>query len=134
MLRFATALSLIAAVAVMAGCLGSNLNAGKNATLIPPRGGVPPAITPPPAVTPVTRYPFSVQRADGRFVTVRAKPARTVSLSPAVTEMIYAVAAQSALVGVDPASDYPAQTASLTHVESAPSAVAALKPDLVLVS
>ena len=45
-------------------------------------------------------YPVSFQDALGRTVTIEARPARVVSLSPSVTEVLIALGAGDALVGV----------------------------------
>jgi iron complex transport system substrate-binding protein len=65
-------------------------------------------------------------------------PARIVSLTPALTEILFAVGAGSRVVGVTDYCDYPPEAASRTkiggYVNPSVEAVVALKPDLVVVS
>lgn len=66
-----------------------------------------------------------------------AAPARIVSLSPHITEMLYAIGAGPALVAVDEASDWPEQARRLPRVANFQSlnteALLALQPDLVVI-
>jgi iron complex transport system substrate-binding protein len=65
----------------------------------------------------------------------RERPARVVTLAPNLTEMVFAVGAGSALVGVSEYSDFPPQARSLPRVgglEVSAEKVASLHPDLVL--
>jgi iron complex transport system substrate-binding protein len=68
----------------------------------------------------------------------QTRPARIVSLTPALTEILFAVGAGSRVVGVTDYCDYPPQAASRTkvggYVNPSVEAVVALKPDLVVVS
>lgn len=74
----------------------------------------------------------------GHAVRFDAPPARIVSLLPSLTESIWLLGAGDRLVGVDRYSDWPAEAARLPRVggmeDAAIEAVAALQPDLVLVS
>ncbi|WP_454720304.1 MULTISPECIES: heme/hemin ABC transporter substrate-binding protein [Cupriavidus] len=67
-----------------------------------------------------------------------APPARVVGLGGAVTEIIYALDADRALVGADASSIYPAATSKLPKVgyyrTVSVEGLASLKPDLVLAS
>lgn len=64
-------------------------------------------------------------------------PERIVSLTPHLTELVYAVGAGNRLVGVDAASDYPADAARLPRVGDYSRVrierILALEPDLILV-
>lgn len=66
-----------------------------------------------------------------------AKPTRVISLSPAMTELIYALHFENLLVGVSDFSDYPQETKSLPSVGpyTKPNfeKIIELKPDLVFV-
>jgi iron complex transport system substrate-binding protein len=53
-------------------------------------------------------YPVVVQG-----VTIRSRPSRVVSLSPALTEKLYDIGLEEALVGVSDYCDYPDETAGL---------------------
>jgi iron complex transport system substrate-binding protein len=62
---------------------------------------------------------------------------RVVTLAPNLTEIVYAIGAEKALVGVSDLSDYPPAASSLPKVGGLdPSAerIASLRPDLVLVT
>lgn len=64
-------------------------------------------------------------------------PQRVISLSPHITELVFAAGGGNRLVAVDNYSDWPAQTASLPKVGDAFSLniehLVSLKPDLVLI-
>ena len=79
---------------------------------------------------------FSVTDQTGRRVTLDAPPRRIVSLVPSVTELVFAIGAQDALVGVTDFCDYPAAARQKPRVGGmvAPSleTLVALKPDLVV--
>jgi iron complex transport system substrate-binding protein len=79
---------------------------------------------------------FTVRDMLGRDVTLAAPPARIVSLVPSVTEIVYALNAEGALVGVTDFCDFPPQARRKPRVGGmvAPSleAVVALRPDLVI--
>lgn len=64
------------------------------------------------------------------------QPRRIVSLSPSATETLYAVGAGAQVVAVDSASTYPAEAprTKLSGLTPDPEAIAADKPDLVIVS
>ena len=70
----------------------------------------------------------------GNQVEVKGAPQQVVSLSPAATEILYALGVEKTLVAVSGDCDYPAAAASLPKVDSLDvSAIAALKPSLVFV-
>ena len=84
-----------------------------------------------------TQYPLTVTDATGTELTLEAAPTAIVSLVPSETEMLFAIGAGDAVVGVDEWSNYPEEVASIekigdmtTNIE----AVAALNPDLVVAS
>lgn len=73
----------------------------------------------------------------GRTVTLPGAAQRVVSLTPAGTEILFAVGAGPQVVGRDMFSDYPAEAASLPDIggswgEYNLEAIIALQPDLVL--
>lgn len=70
--------------------------------------------------------------------TLYAKPAeRIVTLTPHITELVYAIGAGDNIIATDDASDWPPQVKHLPHVANYQSinveALLALKPDLVIV-
>ncbi|WP_024872608.1 cobalamin-binding protein [Tolumonas lignilytica] len=69
-------------------------------------------------------------------LTVQAVPQRIVSLTPHITEMLFAIGAGSQVVAIDQASDYPADVKKLPKVANYQSlnseSLLAVKPDLVV--
>lgn len=76
---------------------------------------------------------FGAKRADGSEV-----PRRIVSLTPGVTETLFAIGVQKYIVGVSEYCDYPPEAAGIPRVGTflAPvvEAVAAMEPDLIITS
>ena len=72
----------------------------------------------------------------GRTVEIPANPQRVVSLSPAVTEIIYALGAQDILVGRTDFCVYPDETANIPSIGGISNlnieSILALQPDLVI--
>ena len=86
-----------------------------------------------PAAAAGSEFPVTLTAANGP-VTIKAKPARIVSLAPTATEDLYAVGAGSQVVAVDQNSDYPA-TAPVTKLSGLTpnlEAIARYQPDLVI--
>ena len=80
-------------------------------------------------------YPMRVKDARGKIVTIRAKPARIVSISPNSTEILYALGLGDRVVGVTRFCDYPPEAKKKPKVgdtKTSAEAVVTLKPDLVL--
>lgn len=70
----------------------------------------------------------------GRQVEVQGVPQRVVSLSPASTEILFALEKGASIVAVDADSDYPAETGALPKLEQSDTAgIAAAQPDIVFV-
>jgi ABC-type Fe3+-hydroxamate transport system substrate-binding protein len=73
----------------------------------------------------------------GRAVAVPARVSRVVTLSPNLTEMVFAVGAAGKLVGTDDFSNFPSAAKSLPKVGGMQpnlEKIAALRPDLVIAS
>ena len=72
----------------------------------------------------------------GRTVVVPAQPQRVVSLSPAVTEIIYALGAENILVGRTDFCEYPAEAQQLPSIGGISNlnieSILSLNPDLVI--
>ncbi len=97
--------------------------------------------TPAAATSPTTvaaAFPLTVQRSDGKALTLAAAPKHIVSLSPAATEIIYALGAQASLAAVDKNADYPdgAKTfaTKVDAYEPNVESITGIAPDLVIVS
>ena len=88
-------------------------------------------------VLPVQAAPFRVMDDAGQTLEFSRTPQRIISLTPHLTELVFAVGAGSQLVGVDSASDYPEAAQALPRIGDYSRVnferVLALKPDLVLV-
>jgi iron complex transport system substrate-binding protein len=81
-------------------------------------------------------FPRALVDDDGTEVTVDERPERIISLSPAITEIVYALGAGDRLVGGTDFDDYPPEAAALTDVATFSGVlmeqVVDLEPDLVL--
>jgi iron complex transport system substrate-binding protein len=80
-------------------------------------------------------FPVTVTTAGGK-VHLTSRPDTIVSLSPTATEMLYAIGAGSQVKAVDSDSDYPANApmTKLSAYQPNAEAIAAYKPDLVIIS
>ena len=80
-------------------------------------------------------FPVTIEAANGE-VTVGARPEQIVSLAPTATEILFAIGAGDQVIAVDEFSNFPeeAPTTDLSGYEPNVEAVAALDPDLVVVS
>ena len=80
-------------------------------------------------------FPATIEASAGT-VTIAAKPARIVSLSPTSTEILFAIGAGSQVVAVDDFSNYPASApkTTLSGYEPNIEAIASYSPDLVVFS
>ncbi|MEZ4596518.1 MAG: helical backbone metal receptor [Chloroflexota bacterium] len=80
----------------------------------------------------------SVTDDTGVVVTIAGTPARIASLSPAITEIVFALGAGDRLVGGTDFDDYPADILALPDIATYQGVLverlAALEPDLVLAS
>lgn len=73
-----------------------------------------PALTPAPTTAPA--FPTTLTDDEGTAVTLAAEPQKVVSLTPATTEIVFAVGAGDRLVATDDSSDYPAEAVPLPEV------------------
>ncbi|WP_369806779.1 MULTISPECIES: ABC transporter substrate-binding protein [Amycolatopsis] len=80
-------------------------------------------------------FPVTVAAPGAPAVTLDKQPQRIVSLSPSATETLFALGAGPQVVAVDSASNFPAQAprTQLTGLSPDPEAIAAYRPDLVVV-
>ena len=80
--------------------------------------------TPDPATTVVSpspspiaaTYPLTLTDDEGTVVTIASRPTKIVSLTPATTEILFAVGAGSRVDGVTDADDYPPAAKQITQV------------------
>lgn len=84
------------------------------------------------------RFPIDIPNGQGGMLRLNKFPERIISLSPAMTEIIFALKADKNLVAVDDFSDYPAQAMKLPKVGNAYNVdleqIVHYNPDLVLLS
>jgi iron complex transport system substrate-binding protein len=80
-------------------------------------------------------FPVTIEAANGA-IEIAEKPTAIISLSPTGTEMLFAIGAGEQVIAVDEFSNYPdeAPTTDLSGYEPNIEAIAALNPDLVVVS
>ncbi|MCA0352927.1 MAG: cobalamin-binding protein [Chloroflexi bacterium] len=82
-------------------------------------------------------YPLTIKDSLGREVTLTAQPSRIVSLAPSNTEILFAVGAGDALVGVTKYCNYPEAAKSIDQIGGFSAktisieTIVALKPDVV---
>jgi len=95
-----------------------------------------PTVAPTPSPTPAPSFPLTLTDDEGGTVTLAAEPQKIVSLTPAVTETLFAVGAGPRVVATDDSSDYPAEAKPLPDVVTFGTVdvekIVSLKPDLVI--
>jgi iron complex transport system substrate-binding protein len=85
-----------------------------------PAGSIVPAVTSAPtaAVTPARAFPLTLVDDEGNDVTIPSRPERIVSLTPATTEILFAVGAGPRVVATTDFDDYPPEAVGLPAVAS----------------
>jgi iron complex transport system substrate-binding protein len=114
------AATLVALVALAVAACGAastpapSIGEEPTGSIIPAATGTPaPALTPTPAAA---TYPMTLTDDEGTAVALPARPERIVSLTPATTEILFAVGAGDRLVGATDADDHPAAAAAIPRV------------------
>lgn len=83
-----------------------------------------------------TKYPYTLKDSLNRSVTVKKAPTRIISISPATTEILFALGLGPKVVGVTNWCDYPAEAKKREKIGtfSDPSVekIVALQPDLIV--
>ncbi len=120
------AAATVAAAAALAGCASGTTSSSSTASS---------STASSPAASAAAQFPVTVTASNGT-VTIKAKPARIVSLAPTATEDLYAVGAGPQVVAVDEDSDYPAAApvTKLSGLTPNLEAIAKYRPDLVVAS
>ena len=87
------------------------------------------------AASTATKYPLIIS-SGGYSTTITKKPTRIISLSPSATESLFEIGAGKQVIAVDSLSNFPksAPISELGAFEPNVEAIAALKPDLVVLS
>jgi iron complex transport system substrate-binding protein len=119
-------------VLALAACSGTTTTAAPSAGV-----GQPASASPAPAVTtPPISYPLTLVDDEGTTVTIPERPTRIVSLTPATTEILFAIGAGSRTVARGAADDYPTVARALPAVASFTGVdteqIVALRADLVI--
>jgi iron complex transport system substrate-binding protein len=82
-------------------------------------------------------FPVTVTDDAGRKVTFSAAPQRIISISPGLTESLYALGAGDRVIVTDQYSDFPAENQSKAKLNTYPKPnveeIVSLKPDLIVV-
>ena len=130
-------LALLSAAVVAAVLVGA-CTAGASPTARPsPTAPASPTTSPSPSPEPTQPpFPLTLRDDEGTAVTLPAAPQRIVSLSPANTEIVWALGAGDRQVGGTDSDDFPAAAAELPDVASYTGVdverIVALEADLVL--
>jgi iron complex transport system substrate-binding protein len=92
-------------------------------------------LSPVSAASTATKYPLIIS-SGGYSTTIAKKPTRIISLSPSATESLFEIGAGKQVLAVDSYSNFPksAPITDLSAFEPNVEAIAALKPDLVVLS
>lgn len=95
-----------------------------------------PTVAPTPTPTPAPSFPLTLTDDEGGTVTLTTEPRKIVSLTPAVTETLFAVGAGPRVIATDDSSDYPAEAKPLPDVVTFGTVdvekIVSLSPDLVI--
>ena len=123
----------VAAAAALAGCASASPSSGSPSSSVASSGRASSPAASSPAAAAGSAFPVTLTAANGP-VTIKAKPARIVSLAPTATEDLYAVGAGPQVVAVDQNSDYPASApvTKLSGLTPNLEAIAKYQPDLVI--
>ena len=131
--RKGSSIPVLLAAFLVAGCV-----AAATPTPVPtPTAAATPSQAPTPSATPVQpAFPLTVTDDEGTEVAIAAEPERIVSLSPANTEIVWALGAGDRQVGGTDFDDFPAEAAALPDVASYTGVdvekIVGLEADLVL--
>lgn len=122
-------LALALFMAIFAACRTSEPTTG--------RFPIPPTSQSQPGVGQTVTYPQTIKDSSGTDVTIPAQPKRIISLSPGMTETLFAIGAGPQVVATDQFSDYPEaakRTEKLDYSRPDPEKLVALQPDLVFLA
>jgi iron complex transport system substrate-binding protein len=93
--------------------------------------------TTPQATQPSAAFPVTIQRSDGREISIDKAPGRIASLSPGATEILFAIGAGESVIASDNMSDYPAEakeTIKLDAFQPSTEAIVGVDADLIIVA
>ncbi len=110
----------VAAIALLAALLAA-CSAATAPTAAPPSAVAPTAsaaAVATPAPTPGAAFPLTLVDDEGTSVTIPSRPERIVSLTPATTEILFAIGAGPRVVATTDFDDYPPEAVALPDVAS----------------
>jgi iron complex transport system substrate-binding protein len=133
--RRGVALLSVLLAAILGACSsGSASSPAASVPVVAAPSGSDAAASPTPSPTPA--FPVAVTDDEGTSVELAAEPKKIVSLTPATTEILFALGAGDRIVATDDGSDHPEQAVALPDVATFSSVdvekVVALSPDLVV--
>jgi len=133
--RRGVALLSVLLAAILGACSsGSAPSPAASVPVVAAPSGSDAAASPTPSPTPA--FPVTVTDDEGTSVELAAEPKKIVSLTPATTEILFALGAGDRIVATDDGSDHPEQAVALPDVATFSSVdvekVVALSPDLVV--
>jgi iron complex transport system substrate-binding protein len=122
---------------VLLGSLAACTGAGATtAPSVAPTSTVAPSTSATPEPSPAAAFPVTVTDDEGTAVDLPGAPQKIVSITPATTEILFALGAGGRIVATDDGSDYPDAAKALPHVATFDKVdvekVVSLEPDLVI--
>ena len=130
--RHGVVILLLVFVTVLSGCSA----ASASPSAAPSSAPSPSTAAASPSPTSAPAFPVTVTDDEGTSTEVAAEPQTIVSLTPANTEILFALGAGDRVVATDDGSDFPEEAAALPDVATFSSVdvekVVALEPDLVI--
>ena len=109
---------LAVAVLAIAACTAGSTPPASPASQVPTASIVSPTSAPPASPTAAPAFPTTVTDDEGTAVELEAEPQRIVSLTPAVTEILFALGAGPRVVATTDFDDYPPEAVELPDVAS----------------
>lgn len=106
---------VLALAALLVAACGAAATPVPSPTAAPPTAP-PPAPTPAAEPTPAAAFPLTLVDDEGTSVTIPARPERIVSLTPATTEILFAVGAGPRVIATTDFDDFPPEAVPLPDV------------------
>lgn len=130
-------LTILITILMLTGCMtGNSARTEKSPTTVPEQTPTASVATPPSEKN--GSYPMEITDARGNVTILAKEPMKVVSLSPNITEIIYALGRGDRLVGRTAFCDYPQQAQNVTvvgdFIEWNFETILSLEPDVVFAS
>ncbi len=124
----------VAVVVLVGACSGAATPVATDAPVTTPSAAA--SASPIPSPSPSPAFPLDLVDDEGHAVHLAAQPARIVSLTPATTEIAFALGAGPQVIATTDFDDYPPEAIGLDHVATFDSVdvekIVGLKADLVI--